>query len=465
MDWLQNLRLQNIFQPQSMLGNDLPSQGGITGTLPPPPSIVPQVQPFGEPKPMFETPPMDMPQVNAFEQPQAPTPNVGLSDVARRMQQYYTPDEDMSNRMEGMLNEFPTREQNKPGWLRKIGAGLVAGTTRNAAAGREILDRPYDRKLKDWQNKFDPTHKAATLERQQNVNERTLAYQTIAAEIREEAATAKAANDEKRSQIAQQRANVYEFKAKNPGHRIVSPKGGFVTAIDPISGKATIVTDSLGKPIPTGTLSDEDMQNLQHDNRTEEIKSRGDQTVRAENVRQEGRETIQSQKGWSIATIPDPNDPTKQIGVRVNAETGEVKPITLGGKSVGPVTKPSTGKGSEESSTQKKVREFLAARQLVNTMPELKKWIKFNGVNDFRIVPPGGPTFGGWGTSSGPTQEEYNMMHEAVYGIPAPNQPLASHTPSNAPRAGVTKRTLRNKTTGQTKTQVSTDGGKTWKDE
>lgn len=54
-------------------------------------------------------------------------------------------------------------------------------------------------------------------------------------------------------------------------------------------------------------------------------------------------------KGWEVANVPDPNDPTKTIAVRMNKSTGQVEPITHDGKNVGnlmrPGTKPTTVQG------------------------------------------------------------------------------------------------------------------------
>lgn len=57
--------------------------------------------------------------------------------------------------------------------------------------------------------------------------------------------------------ISQQRADVYEFKAKNPGIKIVAPKGGSIQAINSATGE--LIKD-FG---PSGTLSDEDRINLE----------------------------------------------------------------------------------------------------------------------------------------------------------------------------------------------------------
>lgn len=384
MDWLQNLRLQNIFgDPNAIRG--LPP--GVTPPFnPDAPSpfgnqtITPEIRPFGQPKPMFETPNIELPQPAPMQaSPQPVQSGPMMSDISRRMSQYYTPDDDMEKRMEAMLNEFPERE--KPGWLRRIGAAIVT-SQHGLPAGQAFFDKPYNQKLKAWQDKFEPTYKAAGLERQGNVNERTLAYQTISAELKEEAERNRAENNEEKRKIAQQRANVYDFKSRpeNQTKRIVSPKGGFVTAISG-DGKAEIVRDSMGQPIPTGTLTEEDLQNLQHENRSAEIAQRGD--IRDAQIERQGEITSEH-----ITERGEQSRATKRVTTR---------------------------EGRAELPTQTRVRLFNAAKQLANTKPQWKKWIKFGnpGTNDFDVTPPG---VNFWGSPTGPTQQEYDEINNFIYG-------------------------------------------------
>src|SRR5687767_4989810 len=111
--WLENLRLRNLFGQPEMIGNDLPSQGGITGTLPPPPDM------FGENSKnpfegIFSQPPVTAP---AQEPVIAPTGG-GMSDIASRMSQIYSPETMATDRYNTLVDEMPQR--NNPGMLRKI---------------------------------------------------------------------------------------------------------------------------------------------------------------------------------------------------------------------------------------------------------------------------------------------------------------------------------------------------------
>ena len=75
--------------------------------------------------------------------------------------------------------------------------------------------------------------------------------------------------DKSNIDIRQQRANVYDFKAKHPGMKIVIPRGGNITAVDPITGK----TMDLG--IDSGTLSDADKLDITGQQKLDEIDTRG----------------------------------------------------------------------------------------------------------------------------------------------------------------------------------------------
>jgi len=267
--------------------------------------------------------------------------------------------------------------------------------------------------MRDWKEQLDPAYKSATLERQSNVNERTLAMQTISAELREQAQQHKEANDTKRAEIAQQRADVYEYKAKNPNLQF-NFTGPTVKVSDPQTGK---VADT---GIPTGNLSDADKLALQQGQALERISATGEErrTTQAEGHEQDMDEII---------------------------ARGEQARRTR--------ATPSGGTGKDELPTQTRVRQFNAARELANTRPELKKFIKLGspGSNDFTITPPGQGFFG----PTGPTKEQYEEIQGAVY----------SGAMSKQTGRGVQTiyKTQRNTRTGATRRVMSTDGGKTWK--
>lgn len=75
--------------------------------------------------------------------------------------------------------------------------------------------------------------------------------------------------------ISQQRADVYAFKANNPGIKIIAPKGGDVMAINSATGE---VVKNFGS---SGTLSDADRIDLEQSGRMEIV-----------NTQQKGKETL-----------------------------------------------------------------------------------------------------------------------------------------------------------------------------
>jgi hypothetical protein len=94
-------------------------------------------------------------------------------------------------------------------------------------------------------------------------------------ELGEKKLEEKTTNDKARTEIAQHRADIYDFKAKHPNAQIIRTKGGNIHIYDPV----TQTTHDTG--IDSGTLSDEDEINLKGEHRIEAI-DRGSQNRLAE---------------------------------------------------------------------------------------------------------------------------------------------------------------------------------------
>lgn len=420
-NFLESLRLKNLFGPDNMvgMGNDLPQQGGIMGNIgagasadPFAPKSSPFEGIFGNENPATRA----VGPTALGGGPQAPSSN-GLDDIATRMNSMYTPETKASDRYNNMIDTMPVR--NKPGMLRKI-ASVAAGI----GGGPEMFDMAmygnYNNEMKDWKEKAGPAREAATLERQSNVNERTLAYQTIASQLREDAIKAKETNDERRISIAQQRADVYSFKAQNPDMKF-DFTGPTIKVINPRNGE---IKDSGWS---TGNMSDADKMALGHSDRLSEIAARGDE---ARLTQDEGHE-----------------DTLDEIAARGDeARTTRATPSGATG-----------AKG--ELPTQTRVRQFNAARELANTRPDLKPFIKVGnpGSSDFTITPPSVSKI--WGRQ-GPTMEQYAEIQKMVYGAGG-----GKSATNQGPGIVTKKRTVKSKVTGETKTQTSRDGGVTWKDD
>lgn len=423
-NFLEYLRQQNIFGPRPpMMGNDLPQQGGITGRMPynpmmndmsggmqnpginatPPPQFgMPGIQaPDMARKDPWEVDfgPTSMSPTGNIEDTSSgmPTPGQGMyvppeQDAGERMRELYQPNTESTDRFNQMINQYPQEEN--PSWLRRIGA-MVMDYTKGSKAGQDYYREPFNRKRDEWKDKIGPAQQAANLERYENVNQRTLAYNQMSTELREKALLAKEKNDEARTKILQQRADIYAFRANNPNLKIIIPKGGNVQAFNPLTGE----THDTG--IPSGSMTELDKIQMQGDQRMEQIGETGAQARETEGVRQAGRETL--------------------VGMRGD-EARKTRATPSGG-----VT------GRTELPTQYRVGIINAASRLRNSRPDLAKFIKIGspGVNDIDIAKPGQNMFG---KPTGPSPDQYNEIINTIYGKGAtskPPGPMGSHGPTS----------------------------------
>jgi len=318
----------------------------------------------------------DIQQARDKYTPQGPSdfPGAMPMDAGARMRELYQPQTDASQRFDQMIGNYP-QEQN-PSWLRRIGA-MVTDYTKGSKAGQEYYHEPYNRKVEEWKNKIGPAQQSANLERYENTNSRTLAYQQMSMELREKAQEAKEKNDQRRADAYQQRADIYALRANNPDLKIIIPKGGNVQAFNPRTGE----THDTG--IPSGSMSEIDKITMQGDQRMEQIGASGAQARQTETLRQDGRMEAIDARG---------------------TQARETRATPLGGAS---------GKGMLP--TQIKVDQYNRARQLANSNPELAKFIKpGSGANEFQIVKPDPNA---WTESGkGPTPQQYSDIINAIYG-------------------------------------------------
>lgn len=368
-DLMNYLRMANIFSP--MVGNDLPQQGGITGNMP-------RQDPFGNIS--FGNPQVIDPRAMG----DTPIASPDDYDAGARMRELYTPQHEAEDRYNELAGGYPKMEEYRPSGLRRIGAALTAlsGSFGGPAGhrfqfnpnsinmGMEVLNDPYNKQLGDWKNQIGPAQTAANLERSENVNNRTLAYQTVQQEQNQHKIDSANKIAEGKLKVSQDRAAAYQLKQQMGAGYTFNFTGPTVMAANKQTGE---VKDT---GIATGSLTDADKLALQQDNAIQRIQATGNEQRQTEGVRQEGRESLQASKGWAIGSIPDPADPTKQIGVRYNADTGAVEPIKFGGQNTGPITKPGTKSAATDTNLQniqQKTQDTLSALdELVDENGKLK---------------------------------------------------------------------------------------------
>lgn len=206
--------------------------------------------------------------------------------------------------------------------------------------------------------------------------------------------------------VSQQRANIYEFKAKNPNLKFEISKGGNFVALNPLTGEA----QDTG--ISSGTMSDAEKLNITGKQHIAEIDERGSNANSTQKLRNEG----------SLA----------QIAARVQGE----KDVNA--------AKPTHG----ELPTQTRVRQNNAARELANTRPELAKFITTNPDGSISITPPNPSAW--FDGNKGPTPEQHKEINQIIFG---------NTSSGNAPINKDTKPVTQPATTGD-KVMVQDKSGK-----
>jgi hypothetical protein len=203
----------------------------------------------------------------------------------------------------------------------------------------------------------------------------------------------KNAIDQAKVGISQQRANIYDFKAKNPGMKIVAPKGGNFQAIDPITGK------TVDTGIDTGTYTDEEKQKITGEQRMGEIEARGNIQRDIQGQRNEG----------NLAGIA--------ARIQGQQDINAAKP------------------NKAELPTQTKVRQNNAARELANTRPDLAPFIQFDPNGNFTIQQPGSSFFTG---PYGPNPKQQKELQDYIFGSGGTEEPTPTPTPKPKAKTSTT---------------------------
>lgn len=311
--------------------------------------------------------------------------------IKQRLEQLYTPEHTMSDRLDEMLRNFPQR--NQPGLGRSIIAS-IAGFGGGPQAAEDVQYAPYNRELKDWQAQYAPTYQAATNERYENVNERNFANQEVSRELQERkqteqerAAGVKEQQANEKIEISRTRAAAYDFKQRNPQMKLQEDDKGNLIGVNPITRESQYILDpNTGAPVKSAKLPDEDRINLQiqgrlkvasaqHDYRTEEIGTRGE----------EARKTLKER--------------TKLGG------TAAAKPL---------------------SPAAVKVDRYNRARQLADQNPDWKDAIILGKGNDFEIDE----------SQLGPGESD--IIYEYIYKGDRPDQISSSGKDIELPASGET---------------------------
>jgi len=388
-DLFQKLRLANLFGGNQDFGGEYRTP--LTGL---PPNTGP-----------------NMPNEGVIDPDQNPIEHIRRASLGNQMQSpldRFEPETRSTERFNRLLDEYP--ERNKPGIFRKLGAGIVGIGGGDKEEVDTALYGPYKRELEDWKTKAGPFGNAANLERQGNINERQLVYQTEQArtsgrraDIAESEAERRAREGESRNAVAQARLQLDRFKAENPGSKILAPKGGTIKFVNPVTG---VVKDT---GINTGTMTDEDRINLEIEGRESVARI---------------RESDDDPSNWVV--VPQYNAQGLPIGsVRVHKGSGEAIPVTIG---AGSKKEPVITRGS---ATQAKVGRAGRAQQAINEHPEWSKFISIDpNSGEVKVKAPGA---GGlpFGLKEGMTTEMHQEILDYLNQTPEPEiKPDKKNIPS-----------------------------------
>ena len=358
------LRMQNIFQPEQLVGQQ---QQPLPTDFYNPPA---QPEGFGG----LNNLPNFNPSPPIAEDPRGQAPPQSMFDRIMGMNQ---PKDRYTRMLEEHLNQYP--QPKKPGFWSKVAASIIGLGYGPEGAGR-FLDEPYNEDVQTWKNKLQPLEALTRDENQDNTYQRMMINQALIGQIRTDESAGKLANWESLAKSRETRNQINWYKANHPNARIIAVRGGNYMAYDNVNG-----LKDLG--IKTGTMTREDELETIHDYDMSEIGARG-------------------ANSWDNAVV---------AGARYfkDPETGEMRVFNPRNDEIPPPgwIPVSTGSGEDEESEMNKQRGlFSKAMEARNTHPEWRRYIRFGpNANQFEIVKPSS-WFG-----REKDKQTYNEMIEFIY--------------------------------------------------
>ena len=429
MDFLNLLRLNGIFNPQTPSGNDLPSQGGITGNMPrvdlSPDAQNPDIG-FQQPSPNVK---------NVFSAPSvqsAPSASTGdTNDIASLIRQNYNPDTEMGDYYKNVLYNEPTRNEHV-GMGKKI-LGVLASIGGTPHTYEQVTQGPYLREHADWQNRLKEILPAMQDESRDNSIQRQLATGIATSTVNQKKEEDRARENEQKIKIAEDRAEVYRWKNTHPDWVPVKSKGGTVKFINPKDPTQTYDTG-----IDSGVLPDAEKMALQQENELQKIGARTQGQIQVEGVKQGGRVQLEKMreanpnwkymvsKGGNIYAF-NPKNPNEQIDTGVASGTlSDQDKLELGieGKKEVETHKATLNTDKGNTPQQAAVAQAQKAREILARHPELRPYVTI--AKDRVNVEPRNRWLN--------NPELYDQVVKAIYGDQAPtNANTAARNNTNTP--------------------------------
>jgi len=357
-------------------------------------------------------------------------PRKTLAEMMQDVDKLYTPETEATDKFNRLLKDFPQYE--RPSLGRTLVASGMALGDNGLENSQKFLNAPYIRDVAAWKELAGPAYNAANLERQSNVNQRTLASNMLTAD----AANRRADETERynRDRVEISRINALANQARAQQWE-VKVEDGIVIAYDPKNPQSI---RTLGR-IP-GTTSEAEMAAI-----------RGQWTIN--NTRQEGQNQATNQSALPTNQLRSPDgrvwepDPIRggykevpfwdQAGKRVNF--GTTTP-GAGGPEAGTTRIPVPG--SPVGELEKGRIEQTARGNAWEQYPEVREWMTKTTRNgapryDWDPMPQVSKGFfgTGWGATTQEQVDSYIRARKAVEPNWQPPPPPAA-IPNPSPSAG-----------------------------
>ena len=191
---------------------------------------------MGNVYPQPQIPQTRIPQIAQQSQPAMRDTGNATTDLQQIMDIYdkrYTPSTVASDRLNRLIDSPPQYQG------RGMGMSILGGIAalKDPKAAQEMLDQPYTRAREAWRDQVVPAQSAATLENQQNVNERTLAGNMATNVYNAKRLDEQRARDEARASTTQSINDAKIFKMQHPDWKFDAHSSTTVLAEDPATGQ------------------------------------------------------------------------------------------------------------------------------------------------------------------------------------------------------------------------------------
>jgi hypothetical protein len=300
--------------------------------------------------------------------------------------------------LRALAGQYPSRENYKPGIMRRIGSALV-GIDQGADAQSRYLDSGFNEALADWRNKVQPAENLANLERYGNTSQQQGTLQQGRLNVAQAA-------EERKSEYGGRKLDIDQQK------------------VDASQQRADANDRKINHVISMKDISDTERAALMNRYTTERDKAKA-----------EAAQALQATKGTQkidqIDTQGDVNRDLQEL--RGTQKTGQI--AATGEEARKTKVAPASPSKTTQSETQKKVGVQNRAAELIRQNPEWDNYIHIDtNTGQVKVDPVSRHMW-----EHGPDQDTYNQivsgleagMNVVDLGTRGKDQPSGAGTPNN----------------------------------